>query len=68
MAQNSNAFTTSIDGMTEFTTKIPNGEYFLLGDDRIVSRDSREVGTFKKEAIKGEVKLRFWPIPKCHLF
>ncbi|MEW6856580.1 signal peptidase I [Streptococcus iniae] len=68
LAQNSNAFTTSIDGMTEFTTKIPNGEYFLLGDDRIVSRDSREVGTFKKEAIKGEVKLRFWSIPKCHLF
>lgn len=68
LAQNSNAFTTNIDGMTEFTTKIPKGEYYLLGDDRIVSRDSREVGTFKQEAIKGEVKVRFWPLPKLNLF
>lgn len=34
---------------------------FLLGDDRIVSKD-REVGTFKESDIIGEVKFRFWPL------
>lgn len=62
LAKNSNAFTTDSDGNTEFTVKVPKGQYYLLGDDRIVSKDSREVGTFSKSAIVGEVKFRFWPI------
>lgn len=62
LAQTSQAFTTDALGNTEFTVEVPEGEYYLLGDDRIVSKDSREVGTFKKSAIIGEVKLRFWPL------
>lgn len=53
---------------TEFDITVPKGEYFLLGDDRIVSRDSREVGSFKKQDIVGEVKFRFWPLNKINLF
>ena len=34
----------------------------LLGDDRIVSKDSRQVGAFKKEQIKGQAVFRLWPI------
>ena len=64
LAENSDAFTTAKDGSTEFTVKVPRNQYFLLGDDRIVSKDSREVGTFKKSAIVGEVKFRFWPLSK----
>ena len=56
LAENSDAFTTAKDGSTEFTVKVPKNQYFLLGDDRIVSKDSREVGSFKKSAIIGEVK------------
>ena len=64
LAESSDAFTTAKDGSTEFTVKVPKNQYFLLGDDRIVSKDSREVGSFKKSAIVGEVKFRFWPLSK----
>lgn len=64
LAESSDAFTTAKDGSTEFTVKVPKDQYFLLGDDRIVSKDSREVGTFKKSAIVGEVKFRFWSLSK----
>ena len=64
LAESSDAFTTAKDGSTEFTVKVPKNQYFLLGDDRIVSKDSREVGSFKKSAIVGEVKVRFWPLSK----
>ncbi|MFR5259555.1 MAG: S26 family signal peptidase, partial [Streptococcus salivarius] len=35
-----------------------------LGDNRIVSKDSRAVGYFDKSALVGEVKFRFWPLSK----
>ena len=62
LAQSSTAFTTDSNGSSEFTTVVPKGHYYLVGDDRIVSKDSRAVGPFKKSTIVGEVKLRFWPI------
>ncbi|MBF8970672.1 MULTISPECIES: signal peptidase I [unclassified Streptococcus] len=61
LAQASPAFTVNRDGQTDFSVTVPEGEYYLLGDDRIVSKDSRDVGTFKADQIKGEVVLRFWP-------
>lgn len=64
LAKASNAFTTDNQGNTNFTVTVSEGEYYLLGDDRIVSKDSREVGTFKRSAIKGEVKFRFWPFKR----
>lgn len=64
LAESSDAFTTDSDGSTEFTVKVPKGQYYLLGDDRIVSKDSREVGTFSKSDIVGEVKFRFLPLSK----
>ena len=64
LAEKADAFTTDSDGNTEVTVKVPKGEYYLMGDDRIVSKDSREVGTFPKSSIVGEVKFRFWPLSK----
>jgi len=49
-------------GSPVFTIKLLDDEYLLLGDDRIVSKDSRQVGTFKAEQIQGEAKFRFWPL------
>ncbi|MFC3931901.1 signal peptidase I [Streptococcus dentapri] len=64
LARSSSAFTVDKTGANNFTVIVPKGQYFLLGDDRIVSKDSREVGTFSKDAIVGEVKFRFWPVTK----
>ena len=64
MAQIAEAFTVDKDGSATFTKKLLDDEYLLLGDDRIVSKDSREVGYFDKSALVGEVKFRFWPLNK----
>lgn len=43
---------------------IPDGEYFVLGDNRGGSLDSRDFGTVKRELIEGKVWVRFWPLNK----
>lgn len=42
---------------------IPEGSYFAMGDNRFVSKDSRDedVGVVSKEDIVGEVSLRLFP-------
>ncbi len=46
--------------------KIPGDSYFVMGDNRAASLDSRysEVGTVKKKLIVGRAKLVIWPIKK----
>lgn len=67
LAENTKAFTTDSTGNPSFTVTVPQGEYFLMGDNRVVSQDSRAVGTFKRSAIIGEAKLRIWPLNKISL-
>lgn len=43
---------------------IPQGQYFVLGDNRPASSDSREFGPIRKETIVGQAWLRYWPIQK----
>ena len=40
--------------------KVPKGEYFVLGDHRSVSNDSRYWGFLPKSKIVGVVKVGFW--------
>ena len=42
--------------------KVPEGLMFVLGDNRIYSKDSRIFGFVPMDRIIGEVKLRVWPI------
>lgn len=44
--------------------KIEDDNYFVLGDNREKSLDSRSFGVVAKERILGKVIYRFWPLPK----
>jgi signal peptidase I len=47
---------------------IPPGYYFVMGDHRNNSSDSRTWGEVPKRYIVGRVQLRWWPIPHARLF
>jgi signal peptidase I len=47
---------------------IPEGYYFVMGDHRNNSSDSRHWGMVPKKYIIGKVQLRWWPIPQALVF
>jgi signal peptidase I len=47
---------------------VPQGNYFVLGDNRPISCDSREFGLVSEELLKGRVRARFWPLSRLALF
>jgi len=63
VALNLEAFTTGPDGSSKFKIKVPKDHLVLLGDDRPVSKDSRDpsVGPIPKKSIRGKVEFTFWP-------
>lgn len=50
----------SLHGLTGYTT-IPEGYFFVLGDNRLRSKDSREFGLIAAHSVVGEVKFRIYP-------
>jgi signal peptidase I len=47
---------------------VEEGYYYVLGDHRNNSSDSREWGEVPKKYIVGKVQLRWWPIPNARVF
>lgn len=50
------------------TNKVPAGTYFVMGDHRTVSKDSRIIGFINKKSVIGEVKWRYWPLTRWTVF
>ncbi len=47
--------------------EVPAGNYFVFGDNRTHSFDSREWGPLPKKSIVGKAWLRYWPLSKISI-
>ena len=54
----------------EMPYQVPDGRFFVMGDDRAISLDSRTtaVGTVSAEQLVGRVVLRVWPLGSIGTF
>lgn len=50
------------------TIRVKDGYYYVMGDHRNNSSDSRHWGEVPKKYIIGKVQLRWWPIPNARVF
>ena len=48
--------------------RVAQGYYFVLGDHRNDSSDSREWGLVPRRYIVGKVKVRWWPLQDAKIF
>ena len=55
-------------GNTDELISIPTDAFYVLGDNRSQSADSRIFGPLAKDRIGGKVMARFWPFSKMTFF
>lgn len=53
-----------IDGMYCGPLVVPKGKYYMMGDNRNDSTDSRYWGLLPKERMVGKAVFRFWPLTR----
>jgi len=54
-------YVADLDRTSYIATEVTEGHYFVLGDNRPRSSDSREFGQVPMELLKGKVDVRLWP-------
>jgi len=54
--------------LIELPYQVPYGEYFVMGDNRLVSHDSRNFGSIDRDEIIGTSEIRIWPISRIGKF
>ena len=47
--------------------QIPQGDYFMMGDNRGDSDDSRDWGVLPRAYIVGEAFATYWPLDRIHI-
>ena len=54
-------YVSEADPHTHLATNVEADTYFVLGDNRLRSSDSREFGFVPRELLRGKVDVRIWP-------
>jgi len=55
-------------GLIKFPYIVPENEFFIMGDNRLGSYDSRNIGSIKSEEIIGTSNFRIWPLTRFGKF
>ena len=60
-------YLTTKDGSNVRKVELGAGEYYVIGDNRAYSNDSRSWGAVPEENLRGKVWMIYWPAPRIHI-